>query len=80
MNIVKVVTEVVVYIAILFVVLPFLFGWIDNPWIKFILLIIWLVLIVGKLSGLLIDGIQKDVEMVRRGRSITTGKKIDIDE
>lgn len=74
-RVIRALIDIVIWIVILFVVFPLLFGIVPNAWLKLFILIIWAITLIGKLSYILIHGIQGDIERVKQGRDIITGDK-----
>ncbi len=75
-NSMTIVIKIVTWVVVFFIIYPVVFGFFDNPYIKFFILLSWFILVIGVLSGILIEGIQQDLEHIRRGEDIVTGKKL----
>jgi glucan phosphoethanolaminetransferase (alkaline phosphatase superfamily) len=63
-----------VFVVVMFAVFPMVFGIIPWAWLKFAVFALWVLILVGQMSYILFHGIQSDIEDIRNGRDIITGK------
>ena len=68
--------KVLIWLIVYFLLFPVVYGVFENAYVRLFIFVTWVVMIVGSLSGILIEGIQQDLEHIRRGEDIVTGKKL----